>query len=82
MHFYVALERCCHVQLMADAAAAGTGGKTIIIGQEEAAYTHSVVGTMHAGYFNGLTHFQVLEAQEGVSYDFAGTLQPSQGVGK
>ena len=78
MHFYVSLERSCQVQLLADAAAAGTGGTTIKIGQEEAAYTHGVVGTMHAGFFNGLTHFQALEAREGVAYDFAGKLQSKQ----
>ena len=58
------------MQLLADAAAAGTGGKTIKIGQEEAAYTHGVVGSNTAGWFSGLPHFQLLEAQEGVTFDF------------
>ncbi|KAI0748337.1 class II aldolase/adducin N-terminal [Daedaleopsis nitida] len=49
VHFFVALEKSCQVQLLADAAAAGTGGKTIKIGAEESAYTHGVVGTMVGG---------------------------------
>lgn len=74
LHFFIALEKSCQVQLLADAAAAGTGGKTTKIAHEEAAFTHGVVGTMVAGWFSGQPHFQLLEAQEGVSFDF-GTKQ-------
>ncbi|KAI0362354.1 arad-like aldolase/epimerase [Trametes cingulata] len=70
VHFYVSLDKSCHVQLMADAAAAGTGQKTKKIPAKEAAFTHGVVGTMYAGYFNGLSRFQLLEAEEGVSFNF------------
>ena len=34
------------------------------------AFTHGVVGTMVGGWFSGQPHFQALEAQEGVSFDF------------
>ncbi|KAI0748328.1 class II aldolase/adducin N-terminal [Daedaleopsis nitida] len=34
LHFFIALEKYCHVQLLADAAATGTGGNTIKIGPE------------------------------------------------
>ena len=72
LHFFVALEKSCQVQLLADAAAAGTGGKTVKIAPEECAITHAVVGTQPGGWFSGLPHFQLLEAQEGVSFDFGG----------
>lgn len=70
LHFFVSLEKSCQVQLAADAAAAGTGHKTRKIPPKQAALTHGVVGTMYAGYFNGLSRFQLLEAEEGVSFDF------------
>ena len=71
MHFFVALEKSCQVQLMADAAAAGTGTKPIKIPPKDAAITHAVVGSMMGGWFSGLPHFQLLESQEGVSFKFA-----------
>ncbi|KAI0636766.1 arad-like aldolase/epimerase [Trametes polyzona] len=69
LHFFVSLEKSCQVQLAADAAAAGTGRKVKKIPPKQAAFTHGVVGTMYAGYFNGLSRFELLEAQEGVSFD-------------
>jgi ribulose-5-phosphate 4-epimerase/fuculose-1-phosphate aldolase len=47
--WFVSLEKCCHAQLMADAAAAGRGGETVMIGEEEATYTYKTVGTPRAG---------------------------------
>ncbi|KAI0831519.1 arad-like aldolase/epimerase [Trametes gibbosa] len=70
LHFYVSFEKSCQVQLAADAAAAGTGRRTQKIPAKQAAMTHGVVGTMYAGYFNALPRFQLLEAEEGVSFDF------------
>ena len=71
IHFFIALEKSCQVQLMADAAAAGTGRKPIPIPPKDAAVAHAVVGSMLAGWFNGLPHFQLLEAHEGVAFKFA-----------
>ncbi|KAH9946356.1 class II aldolase/adducin domain-containing protein [Epithele typhae] len=71
VHFFIAMEKSCQVQLMADAAAAGTGGKTIKIGEEDAAITYATVGSMMGGWFSGRPHFQVLEAQEGVGFRFS-----------
>ncbi|TBU35766.1 class II aldolase/adducin domain-containing protein [Dichomitus squalens] len=71
LHYFVALEKCCQVQLLADAAAAGTGGQTKKIPEAESKITYKAVGTLTGGWFNGLPHFQVLEAQEGVSFDLA-----------
>ena len=70
VHFFVALEKSCQVQLLADAAAAGTGGKTVKIGDADAKITYNVVGSLPGGWFSGLPHFQALEAQEGVSFNF------------
>jgi ribulose-5-phosphate 4-epimerase/fuculose-1-phosphate aldolase len=47
--WFVSLEKCCHAQLMADAAAAGRGGATVKIDEEDAAYTYKTVGTPAAG---------------------------------
>ncbi|KAH9946355.1 class II aldolase/adducin domain-containing protein [Epithele typhae] len=69
VNFFISMEKSCHVQLMAEAAAVGMGGKTIKIGEEEAAITYATVGSMNAGWFGGRPYFQVLEAQEGVTYN-------------
>lgn len=42
--WFVSLDKCCHAQLMADAAAGGRGGETVKIGEEEARYTYKTVG--------------------------------------
>jgi ribulose-5-phosphate 4-epimerase/fuculose-1-phosphate aldolase len=47
--WFVSLEKCCHSQLMADAAVAGRGGATVKIGEEEAMYTRKTVGSTMAG---------------------------------
>ncbi|OBZ69213.1 Decarboxylase NovR [Grifola frondosa] len=70
VHFYIALEKSCQVQLLADAAAAGRGQMTTRISSEEAAITRNVVGTPYGGWFSGLPQFQALEAQEGVVFQF------------
>lgn len=51
--WFVSLEKCCHSQLMADAAVAGRGENELIhIDEEDAAYTYKTVGTPIAGMFN------------------------------
>jgi ribulose-5-phosphate 4-epimerase/fuculose-1-phosphate aldolase len=49
--WFVSLEKCCHAQLLADAAVAGRGGETVKIGEEEARFTAKAVGSKMAGYF-------------------------------
>jgi ribulose-5-phosphate 4-epimerase/fuculose-1-phosphate aldolase len=49
--WFVSLEKCCHAQLLADAAAGGRGGETVKISEEEAVYTHKTVGSPIAGMF-------------------------------
>ncbi|KAJ7251909.1 class II aldolase/adducin domain protein [Mycena rebaudengoi] len=39
LHFYITLERSCQAQLLVDAAAAGTGAKTVFVDSADAAQT-------------------------------------------
>ena len=64
VHFFIALEKSCHAQLLADAA-----GETVKIHDEDAASTYKVVGTQRGGWFSGLPAFQLLEAKEGKKFN-------------
>jgi len=66
--FFSSLEKSCKVQLLADAAAAGAGIKTIKIDDEDALYTYKAIGNERAGWFSGLPEFQALEAREGQKF--------------
>ena len=61
------LDDCCRVQLLADAAAAGRGGKTLKVDGEDAAYTWKSVGTSLAGYFQGKPEFDIMSESESES---------------
>jgi len=58
--WFVSMEKCCHAQLLADAAAAGRGGETVKIGEEEAVFTYNTVGTPLAGWFRYVGLISVL----------------------
>jgi len=74
LHYYIALEKSCMVQLLADAAAAGTGGKTVPVTPEDAQTSYNVVGKVFpVGWFSAQPHFQVLEKREGKSFKFSET---------
>lgn len=66
--FYIALERACQAQLMADAAAGAHGRRPVRIPDEEARKTGKTNGTLVAGWFQGLTEFGLLEAKEGRNF--------------
>ncbi|KAF2096452.1 class II aldolase/adducin domain protein [Rhizodiscina lignyota] len=66
--WFVSLEKCCHAQLMADAAAVGTGGKTIKIDEEDAKYTYKAVGSPMAGWFAAKPMFDVIHKETGGEY--------------
>lgn len=51
--WFMSMENSCRVQLLVDAAEAGRGGKRILIGDEEAAFTYEQVG----GELRGLLPF-------------------------
>ena len=47
---FVLLDKCCEVQLLADASAAGSGKPLVRIGDEEARVTWEAIGTSESGY--------------------------------
>lgn len=63
--WFVLLEKCCQIQLAADASSAGTGKPLVTIGEEEARSTWEAIGTSDGGYFMGLPLFQVAEREFG-----------------
>lgn len=66
--WFVSLEKCCQVQLMADSAAAGRGGETVKIGDEEAKFTYKSVGTPLAGWFSAKPLFDVIARETNEEY--------------
>jgi ribulose-5-phosphate 4-epimerase/fuculose-1-phosphate aldolase len=48
--WFISLDKTCMVQLLADAASAGSGHKKIMINEEEAAYSYEQVGTPAKGW--------------------------------
>jgi ribulose-5-phosphate 4-epimerase/fuculose-1-phosphate aldolase len=66
--WFMSLEKCCHAQLMADAAAGGRGGETIKISEEDAAYTYESVGSEFAGWFSAKPTFDTMESESGIEY--------------
>ena len=65
--WFVSLDKCCHSQLLADAAAAGRGGETVKITEEDAAVTYKTIGTPLAG-FSGKPLFDVIHEETGGAY--------------
>jgi ribulose-5-phosphate 4-epimerase/fuculose-1-phosphate aldolase len=66
--WFTSLEKCCHAQMMADAACAGRGGATIKIDDEDAAFTYKSVGTPRAGWFSALPAFDLMAKESGDEY--------------
>lgn len=63
--WFMSLEKCCHAQLLADAAAAGRGRETVKIDEEDAAFTYQTVGTHIAGWFSAKPEFDVILREQG-----------------
>lgn len=59
--WYMSLEKCCQVQLLADAAARGTATKTAKVNDEDAKYTYRTVGNEVAGWFSAKPVFEDME---------------------
>ncbi|KAG9240879.1 class II aldolase/adducin N-terminal [Calycina marina] len=66
--WFTSLEKCCHVQLLADAAAGGLGRKTVEISQEDALYTRKTVGSEIAGWFSAKPAFDMMVQESGDGY--------------
>lgn len=68
VYWFISLEKCCHTQLMADAAAGGRGHETIKISAEDAAITYEVVGTEKSGWFSAKPAFDMMIHESGSEY--------------
>jgi ribulose-5-phosphate 4-epimerase/fuculose-1-phosphate aldolase len=66
--WFISMEKCCHAQLMADAAATGRGGETMKINDEDAAYTYKAIGSSMAGWFSAKPLFDVIHKETGGDY--------------
>ncbi|KAI0399375.1 class II aldolase and Adducin domain-containing protein [Xylaria palmicola] len=66
--WFTSLERCCHAQLLADAAAAGRGGATVKVADDEAEYTYKAIGSEMAGWFSAKPAFDMMEHEAGGEY--------------
>ncbi|KAI0797674.1 class II aldolase/adducin domain-containing protein [Abortiporus biennis] len=75
VHFYVAMERACQSQLLAEAAGYASGTPPISIHHEEAVSTYKTIGSMYSGWFNGLPLFQTLQMQEGKKFEFSDSVK-------
>lgn len=64
----MSLDKCCHAQLLADAAAGGRGEKPVVVGDEEARFTYKTIGTPQAGWFSAKPTFDVLYKETNGDY--------------
>lgn len=68
VNWFYLLDKVCHVQLLADAAANGRGGETVKMSDEEAEYTKGVAGSHKAGWFGGQAMFNLIDELTGKKY--------------
>ena len=61
--WFMSLEKCCQVQLMADAAAAGRESQTVKVSHHDVAFTYKTVGTELAGWFSAKPVFDLMELE-------------------
>lgn len=66
--WFISLDRCCQTQLLADAAAAGRGGSTVKIADDDAAFTYKSIGTPMAGWFSAKPMFDFMAKSCGDEY--------------
>lgn len=66
--WFISLEKSCHAQLMAEAAAASRGQQPIKIGAEEADCTYRSVGSPTAGWFSAKPLFDVIHKETNGDY--------------
>ncbi|OAX35357.1 class II aldolase/adducin domain-containing protein [Rhizopogon vinicolor AM-OR11-026] len=68
--FFISLEKCCRVQMIADQAAAVRGQRPRTIDRETATLTQQVLGAEYGGWFSGIVEFQLLEHEEGKKFEY------------
>ncbi|ERT01418.1 hypothetical protein HMPREF1624_02664 [Sporothrix schenckii ATCC 58251] len=67
VNWFVLLEKCSQVQMIAEAAVGGRRNELTTIGPEESLNSWKAIGTSDAGYFGGLPLFQMAEKEFGES---------------
>ncbi|OJA11961.1 hypothetical protein AZE42_08070 [Rhizopogon vesiculosus] len=68
--FFISLERCCQVQIIADQAAAARGQRPRTIDRETATRIREAFGSEYGGWFSGIVEFQLLEHEEGKKFEY------------
>ncbi|KAF2210670.1 hypothetical protein CERZMDRAFT_69286 [Cercospora zeae-maydis SCOH1-5] len=68
VNWFYMLDKCCHVNLLADAAASGRGTETVKISDDEAEYTRGVAGSHKAGWMGGNAMFELIDEWTGKKY--------------
>jgi len=73
--FFMSLEKCCQVQMLADGAAAARNisSNTMKIDVESARATAAFNGSEKAGWFSGMVEFQLLQHEEGKKFEIPGS---------
>jgi len=66
--WFISMDKCCHAQLLADAAAGGRGHQTVKIDEEDAAYTYKAVGSPFAGWFSAKPLFDLIHKETNGDY--------------
>lgn len=66
--WFVSMDKCCHAQLLADAAAGSRGEKPIVIDEEDAVNTCKAVGSHYAGFFSAKPMFDLIHKETGGDY--------------
>lgn len=64
----MSLGKCCSAQLLADAAAAGHGGETVKVDDEDAGFTYKSVGSPLAGWFSAKPMLDVIYQETNGKY--------------
>lgn len=66
--WFMSAEKCCKVQLLADAAAGGRGERAKIVPDKDATHARRTVGTEQMGWFSGKPTFDDMEIMAGNEY--------------
>lgn len=66
--WFVIMDRCCQIQLLAEAAAGSRGQRAVAIPHDDAVVTHNLVGANYAGHFCAKPLFDEIHHQTGGEY--------------
>jgi len=66
--WFISAEKCCQVQLLADAAVAGRGEDTLKVEHKDAQHSYDTVGNESVGWFSGIPAFLTMIDEGGDDY--------------